>query len=298
MASSSNGLLDELIPKNEVVLEPAIQRVNTPMTNSTSWPSSMCGLLQKQRSKFRTDWETVSRIDPQTSYKRYLYCWLIVNTRSFYYKMPNIRTRSSREDCMVLCPFIDLFNHDDSGVLDQLALPLPATKLTVRFPMVHITPSVLIRETDGFILDNNRWDSVPVDHVLMKYLQDSKVEEQLQRTGYLGDYRLSPDGLCYRTEVAVRSQTLTPSDWERFVQGFEIGDEVDDKIRAKAFVKRHVLEPFCQEAEVHIKELEGSNEFPLGPRQILLERWRQIQRLLQQAAASLCSRDGGSSESI
>lgn len=36
------------------------------------------------------------------------------------------------------------------------------------------------------MLDNNRWDSTPVDHILMKYLRDTEVEEQLQRTGYLG----------------------------------------------------------------------------------------------------------------
>lgn len=120
MAASPEGLLDEMDPKNKVVLPPAIERFNTQMTKSKYEPSSTCGLLQVQRRKFRTDWEAVSRLDPDTSYEMYLYYWLIVNTRSFYYEMSNIRTQPSREDCMALCPFIDLFNHNDSGVCSLL----------------------------------------------------------------------------------------------------------------------------------------------------------------------------------
>lgn len=36
------------------------------------------------------------------------------------------------------------------------------------------------------MLDHNCWDSTSVDHLLMNQLQDTKIEEQLQRTGYLG----------------------------------------------------------------------------------------------------------------
>lgn len=40
--------------------------------------------------------------------------------------------------------------------------------------------------TDGFVLGSNRWDSTPVDHLLMPYLVSTPAEEKLRRAGYLG----------------------------------------------------------------------------------------------------------------
>lgn len=41
-------------------------------------------------------------------------------------------------------------------------------------------------EIDGFLLDNNPWDSTLIDHVLMSYLIDTSAEQRLQEAGYLG----------------------------------------------------------------------------------------------------------------
>lgn len=294
MTASPEGMLDRMDSKHMAVLPPAIERLNTQLTGSASEPSSTCGLLQSQRSKFRTDWEVVSRIHRNMAYERYLYFWLIVNTRSFYYDISDIKKRSLRDDCMALCPFIDLFNHNDSGC----AVRFGSTGFTVMSDKVYeIGDEVFVsygRHSNdfllveyGFILDNNRWDSTSVDHLLMNHLHNTAVEEQLRKAGYLGDYTLSHEGLCFRTEVAIRSRILTNSSWERFVQGLEIAEEVVKNSKTADLIRSYILDPFYHEADVHIRSLHGLIELPLGARQVLIKRWKQIQALLQLAEGSL-----------
>ena len=73
-------------------------------------------LLCVQEKKFKRDWEVVSRIFPRRKVEEYRYGWLLVNTRSLYCDGLGGKKFSSREERMVLCPFVDLFNHDDHGV--------------------------------------------------------------------------------------------------------------------------------------------------------------------------------------
>ena len=61
------------------------------------------------------DWAVVSKKFPKSSFGKYTYYWLIVNTRSFYYELPGIKAQPARDDRMVLCPFVDYFNHADHG---------------------------------------------------------------------------------------------------------------------------------------------------------------------------------------
>lgn len=83
---------------------------------SSSQPCNKLGLLHRQALKLQADWAIVSKVFPCQTLERYTYHWLLVNTRSFYYKLPEASYSQAREDCMVLCPFIDYFNHSDQGV--------------------------------------------------------------------------------------------------------------------------------------------------------------------------------------
>ena len=78
------------------------------------------GILQKQKKKLELDWRAVFRANPVANYETYVYYWLIVNTRSFYYELPGAKKAVAREDRMVLCPFVDFFNHADHGVSASL----------------------------------------------------------------------------------------------------------------------------------------------------------------------------------
>ena len=81
-------------------------------------------LLARQENKLQTDWLIVSRVFARASFADYRYYWLLVNSRSFYYEIPGTRNPPSADDRMVLCPFVDYFNHQDHGVSESfLAYP-------------------------------------------------------------------------------------------------------------------------------------------------------------------------------
>lgn len=111
-------LLDETMLDESIVLPlpPAMRCPQTRARGPTSGARNSSGLLPAQRRKLRADWQLASGVFPDASFERFLYYWLVVNTRSFYFETPNFKTQPSREDRMVMVPFIDLFNHNDSGV--------------------------------------------------------------------------------------------------------------------------------------------------------------------------------------
>ena len=73
-------------------------------------------LLDEQATRFNKDWDIVASAFPEAQKSRYLYYWLIVNTRSFYFELSDRISSVSVNDRMVLCPFADYFNHSDQGV--------------------------------------------------------------------------------------------------------------------------------------------------------------------------------------
>jgi hypothetical protein len=81
-------------------------------------------ILSKQIDKFRSDKEIfrTNFTSGDQDEDAYLYNWLIVNTRCFYYDLPMGWKPKANDDKMVLCPFMDFFNHADSGVEHH---PLP-----------------------------------------------------------------------------------------------------------------------------------------------------------------------------
>lgn len=72
--------------------------------------------MYRQEKKLESDWNVVSKLFPNESLPAYTYYWLIVNTRSFYFEVSCSDIALDHDDRMVLCPFIDYFNHSDHGV--------------------------------------------------------------------------------------------------------------------------------------------------------------------------------------
>ena len=69
--------------------------------------------LERQRADFEKDWDAVAeycREHFSNAEDWFKYCWMIVNSRSFYWKAPK-----GRAGCMVMCPFIDYMNHGPGG---------------------------------------------------------------------------------------------------------------------------------------------------------------------------------------
>lgn len=102
-------------PKNACVLPPAIGGRWGSIQMALHRDDSS-GLLQRQGKRLQEDWAIASKAFPRGTLEDYKHCWLLVNTRSFYYDFPKASYPQARENCMVLCPFVDYFNHSDHGV--------------------------------------------------------------------------------------------------------------------------------------------------------------------------------------
>ena len=76
------------------------------------------GTLAKQEARFERDWRALCATPglPPLDRQQFQYYWLIVNTRSFYFDHGSLAKVKDKDDRMVLCPFIDFFNHADQGV--------------------------------------------------------------------------------------------------------------------------------------------------------------------------------------
>ena len=59
-------------------------------------------LLENQKKKLSLDWVAVSKAFPELEYEKYLYNWLVVNTRTFYFVDPKkTKKQPAPDDCMV-----------------------------------------------------------------------------------------------------------------------------------------------------------------------------------------------------
>ena len=108
--------LNDLREDPAFILPPAITGRWAHYQMREFWNARDIAPMYRQEKKLRADWDIVSKVFPDETLPEYTYYWLIVNTRSFYFKVSGRTVVQDHEDCMVLCPFIDYFNHNDHGV--------------------------------------------------------------------------------------------------------------------------------------------------------------------------------------
>ncbi|KAE9372392.1 SET domain-containing protein [Stipitochalara longipes BDJ] len=268
------------------------------LTLQSLLPATAAKLLANQQRKLKLDWAAVSKAFPNIKYEDYIYRWLIINTRTFYFLSPLPAHQklhpSNRDDCMAQSPFADYFNHTSSP--SACSASFSPSGYTISTPVkikkgeeVYISygnhsNDFLLTEY-GFILSEegggNQWDEVPLDAYIVP-LFSAKQKERLEERGFFGKYVLDRTDVCYRTQVALRILVLPVKKWERFVDGMEDGEKEQgavDKVLGK------VLREFGLEAKEKIEEVEGLDE-DMGmeyQRDMLRRRWAQIERLIQAA---------------
>ena len=76
------------------------------------------GLLAEQEARLEKDWKAFNagRLMEKPDWDRFVYCWLIVNSRCFYFDHGSLAKEPVTSQRMTMCPFVDLFNHADQGV--------------------------------------------------------------------------------------------------------------------------------------------------------------------------------------
>ena len=110
------------------------------------------------------------------------------------------------------------------------------------------------------------------------------------------NYTLSSEGVCFRTQVAIRRVTLKTKDWEKFMVG--TFDEIElSKSQAAAVLQRDILQLYEKEAEQALQHLARGKvpeiltraekkdvaKIPWYATEILLRRWKQILDLIHLA---------------
>ena len=249
------------------------------------------GILYRQEQKLKADWDIVSKRFPGGRKRRdFFYYWLVVNTRSFYFESSDVPL-PPKDDRMVLCPFVDYFNHGNHGC--KVAFNKQGYTVTSdrRYDVGeeiytcyggHSNDLLLVEY--GFILDNNRYDCIPLDDFFCRYQLNKKIKKSLERAGYLGDYSLNGDGVCFRTQVAIQRELLGTCSWRKFIAGENVGDE---NIRANAhdLLGRTVFLPLEKQIQEVILYMENiGNTIPSGPKDLVSRRWLQMRELLYKAS--------------
>jgi hypothetical protein len=208
----------------------------------------------------------------------YMYAWILVNTRTFYYTTPKTE-KLPRDDRMALQPVADLFNHADEGcnvAFDAESFTFTSQRAYSSGEEIHIcygrhSNDFLLVEY-GFLLGRNRWDEVCLDEVILPELTDRQ-RRHLEDASFLGKYVLDYDTVCYRTQMALRILCMPLREWQNIADGFGDGDahqgEVDQRLLA-------LLRKFEGSAKSRIDEINRSDAGKAWQREILITRWRQI----------------------
>lgn len=294
-------------------------------------PCAATQLLDKQRSKFERDWGAVSgsfplpaiqggpstgesMVNAACSRDEYLYAWLLVNTRTFYFVTPKTE-KLHKDDHMVLQPVADLFNHTDQGGCNVTfdydgSFSFRTTRPYEKGEEVHISygrhSNDFLLVEYGFVLPSNKWDEVRLDDALLPSLTKAQ-KEALDDVGFLGNYVLDRETVCHRTQVAARllltqrrstrygGLLSSMEDWRRFVSGLDDGDRSQRRVDEilVALLKDYLGVITKARRQVESITLQDENDkgtdektdksktkMNESRRELLLRRWSQIEELV------------------
>jgi len=184
---------------------------------------------------------------------------------------------------MALCPVADYFNHSDTlnasfesdanGCWVSVEQDLNAgEELFFRYGTQN--NDYLLVEY-GFVLSTNRDDNVNIDGAILPWLGD-KQKALLEEYNYFGKYTLTKEGVCHRTQCAVRA--ILYGDDEDKVKLFLSGD--DDGTAEQPKVDAWILDMLrdCRErTSAFAARLEKMDKSP--QRDVLLKRYLQMMSL-------------------
>lgn len=128
----------------------------------------------------------------------------------------------------------------------------------------------------GFIFPENAWDQVFLDQFVVPLFSEDQ-KETLETAGFLGKYVLDRDGVCYRTQIALRLLCLSTNKWKRVVEGLD--DEEKDQIRVDHRLVK-ILDQFKSHASEMLARV-SKIDSKLAGQETLSKRWEQISKLMQ-----------------
>ncbi len=256
-------------------------------------PPASLSLVENQKKKIPSDWTTVSRAFPTLSYNLYLYNWLIVNTRTFYYTSPKIKTKKplNRDDCLALIPFADYFNHADAGcevTYSPSGYKICTDRQIDKGEEIYISygnhsNDFLLAEY-GFILAENKWDEISLDEVILPLFSDEQ-KHLLKEAGFLGNFVLDRETVCYRMQLALRLLCMTSNRWQRLVAN-GLGDEDKHQVAVDEILLK-ALTTYLDSVHERLGQVKALHCGLPSQRDTLSRRWNQIRLLLTTAISRI-----------
>lgn len=249
-------------------------------------PPAALLLLNNQKTKITLDWSTVSASFPDLSYDLFLYNWLIVGTRTFYYisSRNKIKKPINRDDCLALSPFADLFNHADLGC--EVTFSPSGYKISAHRDIEkgeeicisygsHSNDFLLVEY--GFTLAENRWDEICLDDILLPLFSEDQ-KQKLEEESFLGKFVLDREAVCYRTQVSLRLLCMPANRWQVLVtNGVEEKDEYQVTVDG---ILRNALKLHLKSVDRQIQQIEMLDFGLDSQRRTLSVRWKQLRLLL------------------
>jgi hypothetical protein len=287
-------------------------------------PHAATILLDNQNTKLEKDWNDLRTYIPSISKELFLYTWLIVNTRTFYWEYPDLpnshprlpkkRKQLTADDCYAMCPFMDYFNHSDVGCTpqsDSKGYSVTADREYKAGEEVFVsygphTNDFLLVEY-GFILDNNQNDSIPLDHLLLPLLNDVQVDA-LKEDGFHGSYTLfnKDPTICHRTQAVLRLLLLDNRRYSAFIGGDDDGSK--EQVRVNDYLagvlmkySRQIIDILEELDQLPAERSHGARSRrrssrittgetgPARPehKEVMITRWKQIRDLVNTAIEAL-----------
>ncbi|KAF2094437.1 SET domain-containing protein [Rhizodiscina lignyota] len=254
-------------------------------------------LREKQTSKLTKDRDALRHIVPPELLDSdlYVYFWLVVNTRCFFWDYPppgrkrfKRRKTQNVDDCMALCPFADYFNHAEDGC-DFDSNPSgcwitadrdydAGDELFVSYGK-HSNDFLLVEY--GFVLPQNKWDTIKLDDYILPKLTASQ-KDVLQEFSLFGDYTLDSSQICYRSQATLLGLVLPKAKWRRFLNG-----EYDSEHEQPAMDKKclTILLQYQDDIGKNLRAIEQLQKCP--EKDALAERWKQIETMVHNTVQRL-----------
>ncbi|KAK4450248.1 hypothetical protein QBC34DRAFT_297266 [Podospora aff. communis PSN243] len=254
-------------------------------------PTPAGQLLENQLGNFHRDWARVSRAFPNLQRDDYLHNWLIVNTRSFYYCTPRMESYPPI-DRLALVPIADLFNHADTGcgvsftpdgfVISTDRKYQLGQEIYISYGS-HTNDFLLVEY--GFVPMANRWDKTSLDDVILPRLNSAQ-KQLLRDRELLGPFLLDAKTLgCKKTQAAIR--LLCPCSrprWNRFLDEGGCGEHCRGAMNA---LLRSLLVEYLVRVRKTVKEVAGLEVGQNAQRELLGQRWKQVEATVSQAVRRL-----------
>ncbi|KAG5293902.1 SET domain-containing protein [Histoplasma capsulatum G186AR] len=241
-------------------------------------------LLPEQEKRFDKAYRVIKQVFQEIDKDTYTYYWLIVNTRSFHHIPVGTSAPEDRYDAMALCPFGDYFNHIDEGgcevSFNDDFYTFKTSRAYEKGEEIFISygnhsGDVLLTDY-GFIPAQNKWDDLFLDDIILKDFS-SKDIEALRIDRYLGNYRITSEGPCYRTEVAACMKYMTPDDWNSHILGYQPAsfDQRKTNLIIAAWIRAYIHE--SEVALLKLTALQLDGKYRREPQfKIIYMRWKQI----------------------